>query len=101
MFYFSLGWNFVPISWMVFLQRFKVMVVILELFVKSVKYSPPPPPHVKPSRERPVVLIWRVMIRICQLLHSIAVRKTAWQFSPSRLILVTSCRPLLGVFVGL
>jgi hypothetical protein len=45
-----------------------------ELFVKSVKHFFP---HVKPSRERPVVLLWRVMIRICQLLHSIAVTKTA------------------------
>jgi hypothetical protein len=45
-----------------------------ELFVKSVKHFFFP--HVKPSRERPVVLLWRVMIRICQLLHSIAVRKT-------------------------
>jgi hypothetical protein len=40
------------------------------------------------------------MIRICQLLHSIAVRRTAWQFSPSHLILVTSCSPLIGVSVG-
>jgi hypothetical protein len=45
-----------------------------ELFVKSVKHFFP---YVKPSRERPVVLLWRVMFRICQLLHSIAVRKTA------------------------
>jgi hypothetical protein len=46
-----------------------------ELFVKSVKNFFFP--HVKPSRERPVFLLWRVMIRICQLLHSIAVRRTA------------------------
>jgi hypothetical protein len=45
-----------------------------ELFVKSVKKFFA---HVKPSRERPVILLWRAMIRICQLLHSIAVRKTA------------------------
>jgi hypothetical protein len=45
-----------------------------ELFVKSVKHFFP---HVKPSRERPVILLWRVMIRICQLLQSIAVRKMA------------------------
>jgi hypothetical protein len=45
-----------------------------EVFVKSVKLFFP---HVKHSRERPVVLLWRVMIRICQLLQLIAVRKTA------------------------
>jgi hypothetical protein len=43
----------------------------VEHFVTFVKHFVS---HVKPSR---AVLLWRVTIRICQLLHSILVKKTA------------------------
>jgi hypothetical protein len=42
-----------------------------EHFVKFVKHFFS---HVKPSR---AILLWRAMIRICQLLHLIIVKKTA------------------------